>query len=769
MTRPVAMKCTLIAFAVFWLGIADARIEAPDHVIYGTATVFGDPAASGQVIQVRRRASGELLAQYRLGASERLGDQYAVRIPMDTVEPRVDGFARPGDLINIFISGELAGKAAVGKAGHAVRLDIDPQNVGDGPSLEVVDAEVFEGNSGTVQATFEATMNTTSDNDVIVSWNTVDGSAIGGGSCTGETDYLASDSSLTIPAGRMLADISITVCGDTVIEGTETFEIALSADGAVLARDTAQATIIGDDDVPALQLADVVVPEPGAGESRQAVFRPVLSKNSDFEARFSYTIEPLNAVAGVDYVSTSGTAVIPVGEVETEIPVEILHVPGADEPRSFRLIASEPFNLSFDTDNALGVIRDPAYEPAVEHEQDVVNNEDSVTRLSGPTALALSPDGRHAYVTSESLDAVVAFRRNQADGHLSLIAQYDPSQTGFSTALLDGPMDIRVSPDGKSVYVASKNDDAVVVLSRDEATGTLVFIENQEDGVLSVPDAESPNAGLTGVRRLLVTPDGEFVYAAGTGANGVAVFERDTTTGALRFVEAEIDGQDDPNDAGGAVEGMGQPAGLALSDDGAQLYVASRFGDAVQVFDRNAAEADPDYGRLSFATAYINGLESIDGLNGAFDIAASEDGAHVYVSVEDDDGVVLFDRDADGMLSQRTVWRHETTERPGLRGAQGLAIAPDGLEVFVTGLADHSLSIFERMQAGNEDGLPAGDLRMRQTVFDDSGAVLNMAGPTSVMPSQDDEHVYVVANEDDAIVVFSRISLDVIFDDDFGD
>ena len=228
MTRPVAMKCTLIALAAFWLGIADARIEAPDHVIYGTATVFGDPAASGQVIQVRRRASGELLAQYRLGASERLGDQYAVRIPMDTVEPRVDGFARPGDLINIFISGELAGKAAVGKAGHAVRLDIDPQSVGDGPSLEVVDAEVFEGNSGTVQATFEATMNTTSDNDVILSWNTtVDGSATGGGSCTGETDYLASDSSLTIPAGRMLADISITVCGDTVIEGTETFEIAL--------------------------------------------------------------------------------------------------------------------------------------------------------------------------------------------------------------------------------------------------------------------------------------------------------------------------------------------------------------------------------------------------------------------------------------------------------------------------------------------------------------------------------------------------------------
>lgn len=763
------MKCTVIALAAVWIGVADARIEAPDHVIYGTATVFGDPAASGQVIQARRRASGELLAQYRLGVSERLGDQYAVRIPMDTVDPRVDGLARPGDLINIYISDELAGRTVVGKAGHAARLDIDPQNVGEGPSLEVADAELFEGNSGTVQATFEATMNTTSDNDVIVSWNTVDGSAIGRDACTTDTDYLASNSSLTIPAGSMLAEISITVCGDTIIEGTETFEIELSANGAVLARRRAQATIIGDDDVPALQLADVVVSEPGAGEAGQAVFRPVLSKNSDFEARFSYSIEPLNAVAGVDYVSTSGTAVIPVGEVETEIPIEILHVPGADEPRSFRLVASEPFNLSFEDDNALGVIRDPAYEPAVEQEQDVVNHEDRVTNLSGPTALALAPDGRHAYVTSESLDAILAFERNRASGRLSFIAQYDAAQTDFSPALLDGPMDVRVSPDGDHVYVASKNDDALVVFARSSASGALSFVENQENGVLGAAEAEATNSGLVGVRKLLVSPDGAFVYAAGTGANGVAVFERDAATGALVFVEAEINGNDDPDDAGGEVEGMGQPASLALSDDGAQLYVASRFGDSVQVFDRTASETDPDHGRLSFSTAYIDGLDGIDGLNGAFDIAVSDEGAHVYVSVEDEDGVVLFDRRADGTLVQRTVWRHDTVERPGLRGAQGLAIAPDGLEVFVTGLADHSLSVFERMQPGNEDGLPAGDLRVRQTVFDDAGAVINMAGPTAVVPSEDNEHIYVVANEDDAIVVFRRISLDVIFDDGFGD
>lgn len=761
-------RCAFLFFAVMVAAPgAQARIDAPDHVIYGTVTVFGDPAAPGQMIQARWRSTGEVVAEYQLGLSERLGDQYALRIPMDTVDPRADGLARPGDLIDIFVSNELAARTTVGKEGRAVRLDVDPQDLGEGPSLEVADAELFEGNSGTTPATFEATMNTTSDTDVTLSWVTVDGSATGGASCTGDADYLSLTSSLTIPAGQTQADITVAVCGDTEVEGTETFDVDLAAKGAVLAQSSARATIIGDDDVPALRIADVVVTEPDAGESNQAVFRPKLSNNSDFEARFSYTTEPLNAVDGVDYQSVSGSAVIPAGEIEAEIPVDILHVSGANEPRSFRLVVSQPFNLSFDNDSALGVIRDPRFKPAVEHEQDLVNHEDSVTHLSGPTALALSPDGEHAYVTSESLDAVLVFRRNTSDGRLSLNAQYDATQTGFSAALLDGPMDVRVSPDGANVYVASKNDNSVAVFGRNASSGELTFVENQEHGVLGAPDANGPNAGLTAVRKLLVSPDGGFVYAAGTGANGVAVFERDAATGGLRFVEAEINGQDDPDDSGGEVEGMGQPAGLALSADGAQLYVASRFGDSVQVFDRNTTASDADHGRLSFATAYINGLDGITDLDGAFDIAVSANNTHVYVSVEHEDGVVLFDRRSDGTLSQRTVWRHDSNERPGLRGAQGLAIAPDGLEVFVTGLADHSLSIFERMQPDNADGLPPGDLRMRQTVFDDAGAVVNMAGPTAVTPSGDDEHVYVVANEDDAIVIFRRISLDVIHQDGF--
>ncbi len=754
---------TALAFCV----PLQARIEAPDHVIYGTATVFGNPAAPGQAVEARLLVSGDLLAEYTLGDSERLGDQFALRIPMDTVDPRLDGRARPGDPIRIYLGGELAGETTVGREGRAVRLDIDPQNLGEGPSVAVTDAQLFEGNAGTSPAQFSVSMNTTSDDTVTVGWTTLDETATGGSSCTAGVDYVSSASSLTLAPGDLGGTITVLVCGDSVVEGTETFALDLRIQRGVAEQDSVTATIIGDDDVPTLQLADVVVVEPNAGQTAPAVFVTSLSKNSDFVSKFSYSLQPVNAQPGVDYQNVSGTATIPAGEIDTEIEVPVLHVPETSEPKSFRLVVSQPFNVLLDDTDALGVIQDPGFRPAAELEQEVVNRQQSLTRLSGPTALALSPTGEHAYVTSESLDAVVLLSRDGFDGHLTRLAEYTSTTPGFGDALLDAPMDVRVSPDGAHVYVASKNDNAVVVFSRNPSNGQLAFVQNQQQDVVGDPDAEGPTAGLNGVRRLLIGPDGATLYAAGTGANAVAVFARDPTSGHLRFLEAEINDEDDPDDAGGPVAAMGQPVGLALSADGEHLYVASRFGDSVQVFARRADASAPDHGRLSFDTAYADGLDGIADLDGAYGIAVSEDDRQVYVSVEQDNALVLFDRAPDGSLSQRTTWRHDPTSLPGLRGAQGLAISPDGLDVFVAGLADHSVTIMERMRPGNIDGLPEGDLRLRQTVFDDAGAVLNMAGPTAVVPSADDEHLYVVANEDDAIVVFRRISVDEVFSNDF--
>jgi hypothetical protein len=67
-----------------------AKIKAPDHVIYGNVSVFGTPVPVGTVIEMRSHPAGIPIARYTLGRDPDLGNQFALRIPMDTVEPRVE-------------------------------------------------------------------------------------------------------------------------------------------------------------------------------------------------------------------------------------------------------------------------------------------------------------------------------------------------------------------------------------------------------------------------------------------------------------------------------------------------------------------------------------------------------------------------------------------------------------------------------------------------------------------------------------------------------
>jgi DNA-binding beta-propeller fold protein YncE len=330
-------------------------------------------------------------------------------------------------------------------------------------------------------------------------------------------------------------------------------------------------------------------------------------------------------------------------------------------------------------------------------------------------------------------------------------------------ARLDGAKHLLLSPDGRHLYVAARNDAAIAVLSRDAATGELAFVGNQVEGQV-IPGATGVTTrGLSGVSRLAISPDGRHVYASGSLGNALSVFARDSDTGALAFLEAETQGVDDPNDAGGAVLGLERPAGLTVSADGSQVYVAARFGNAVVVFDRQSDAAEPRFGELSFRTAYRNGLLGVSGIAGASDLVLSPDGAQLYVAAEADNGVVRFDRAGDGSLTWRRRFSRGDAGLPGMAGPQSISLSPDGTELYVAGFGDSSLTIFERLVTGDT----AGTLRPLQTLFDEEGAVFNMGGPVAVVPSADDRQVYVVASTDSSIVVFRRLQSERIFSDGF--
>lgn len=726
--------------------LAGATIELPDHVIYGSATVFGNPAAIGALIEVRR-PDGEVLASYSMGRNPRLGGQFSLNIPMDAVEPRVDGRARPGDPIQIWLGSQLAGQTSVGAEGVAVRLDIDPQFLGTGPAVSVGDAMVVEGNSGQTVLQFPVSLNTTSPNVAVnVDWTTVDGTALGALACGPDVDYVTDAGTAAVAAGSQSAQIAVLVCGDALIEPDETFTLTLSnAQNAVLATTGVTGTIADDDNVPVLSVSSGRALEPGSG-STPMQFRATLSRSSTQVVQVNYSTQDGSAVAGADYLAGSGTLSIPVGELEASIGIDILADAEGEADEQFTLLLDTPAHASLAGTATVGVIIDPAYDPAVDPRDGPDN--DSVPELIAPSALAVSADGRHVYAASDAGDALLLFQRIEGSGELAFITHYDTATAGFGDAKLDGPDDLLLSPDGAHLYVASRESDAIAVLARDGASGALTLLGHV--------DAGTGASGLDGVVALAMSADGAHVYATGRNANAVVAFSRNPGTGTLSHLATALD------DAltGGTVDALEQPTSVLASPDGEHVYVASRASSAVQVFTRDTDTQSASYGRLALSAVLRNGLDGITHLVGPTALAMSSDGAHLYVAAQGSDSVVLFDRAGDGSISQNQAWT-SGDKAPGMQSPSALALTPDGEELHVAGFGDSSLTIFTRAADGSLDE--------RQTVFDGQGAITTLGGPSSVAVSPDGRNIYVAASTDNAIVVFLRQAFTGIFEDGFGD
>ena len=108
--------------------------------------------------------------------------------------------------------------------GGAIKLwDVGPEVVL--PTLSISDVAVKEGNDGTVTATLTVELSEASLDDVTVQYSTADGTAT---SASGDyTEVVVAP--LVMSAGQTTATVDVTVNGDTVAEGAETFTVTLGA------------------------------------------------------------------------------------------------------------------------------------------------------------------------------------------------------------------------------------------------------------------------------------------------------------------------------------------------------------------------------------------------------------------------------------------------------------------------------------------------------------------------------------------------------------
>ena len=186
------------------------------------------------------------------------------------------------------------------------------------PLVNVGNASVTEGNTGSVNLNIPVTLSAPSGQVVTVAFATSNGTAIAG------VDYTPTTGTVTFPVGTTSRTAQVPVLGDIIDELAETFTVTLSApSNATLGASVGTGTINDNDAAPSLRIDDVSIAEGDAG-SQTATFTVTLSTTSGRTVTVNYSTANATATAASgDYTSRSGTLSFAAGITSQQVTVAV--------------------------------------------------------------------------------------------------------------------------------------------------------------------------------------------------------------------------------------------------------------------------------------------------------------------------------------------------------------------------------------------------------------------------------------------------------------
>ena len=312
---------------------------------------------------------------------------------------------------------------------------------------------------------------------------------------------------------------------------------------------------------------------------------------------------------------------------------------------------------------------------------------------------------------------------------------------------LNGPSAVAASRDGKSVYVASEFDDAIVQFKRNAKTGALAFVRcvsgntavgptgSEACSALSESGVNGALSGVDGPRSLAISRDDGSVYSVSENDDALSHFTR-ARSGRLTF-EGCVSARGDIGDACellpaadgiGTDTGMDSPQAVVVSPDGKSVYVGSETDDAVATF-RRAQSGELTYRRClaadpnATACDHLPGTEMSRGGAGLFvvtHLAISRDGKSLYAVANADTAVTRFSRAANGRLGFQGCRTAEldgagsggtgacsdissataTGANSGMDSPTAIAVSPDDDSVYVASQTDAAITHFDRRRSG---------------------------------------------------------------------
>ena len=140
------------------------------------------------------------------------------------------------------------------------------------------------------------------------------------------------------------------------------------------------------------------------------------------------------------------------------------------------------------------------------------------------------------------------------------------------------------------------------------------------------------------------------------------------------------------------VDGLDGARRITLSSDGNHAYATGYEDKAVSWYERNAST-----GALTYGGLLKDGVNGVDGLDGPLNITLSTDGYHAYITAWLDNAVSWFTRNpVTGALTYVGMLKDGVNGVEGLIGAWGVTLSLDGKHAYFTGGNDDAVSWYER-------------------------------------------------------------------------